>query len=64
MEFDVFINPPEKEGDKWRAFSSAFPGCKGSGDTREEAIRNFKISLDRCIKALISILPEENNKFL
>jgi predicted RNase H-like HicB family nuclease len=61
MQFDIFINPPEGTGGKWKAFSMAFPGCKGSGNTKEEAIRNFKISMEKCINALINILPEENN---
>ena len=64
MQFDIFINPPDNPGEKWKAFSVAFPGCKGTGDTEEEAIKNFKISLDKCINALINILPEENNRIL
>lgn len=58
MEFDVFIKPPEETGGDWYAFSPAFPGCKGTGITKEEAIKDFKISLDRCINALLTILPE------
>jgi predicted RNase H-like HicB family nuclease len=61
MQFDIFINPPENPGEKWIAFSMAFPGCKGTGNTQEEAVKNFKISLDKCINTLINILPEENS---
>ncbi|HPZ08679.1 MAG TPA: type II toxin-antitoxin system HicB family antitoxin [Candidatus Eremiobacteraeota bacterium] len=62
MEFDIFINPPEEKGGKWIAFSMAFPGCKGTGNTKEEAIKNFKISMENCIKALLTLLPEESNE--
>ena len=40
MEFQVYIDPPDKDCVEWKAFSQAFPGCKGTGSTREEAIRN------------------------
>lgn len=58
MEFDVFITPPDENNDKWIAFSPAFPGCRGYGNTKEEAVKSFKIALDQCINALLSLIPE------
>jgi predicted RNase H-like HicB family nuclease len=58
MEFDVFITPPDVNNKKWIAFSPAFPGCRGYGDTKEEAIKSFKVSLNKCINTLINLVPE------
>ena len=60
MDLQVFIVPVSTEEKKlWLAYSPVFPGCEGRGKTKEEAIKNYKKSLDKCINALISILPDD-----
>ncbi|MGE5188910.1 MAG: type II toxin-antitoxin system HicB family antitoxin [Gemmatimonadota bacterium] len=42
---------PEKTGG-YRAHCPALPGCRSYGDTKQEAIRNIKISISYRLEAL------------
>ena len=43
MKIEVIL---EKEGDEFSASSSSFPGCIACGETREDALKNFKEAME------------------
>ncbi len=51
--YTVLLEPEKKRGG-YRALCPALPGCRSYGDTKQEAIRNIKLSITYRLETLMA----------
>jgi len=61
--YTVLVEPEGRGG--YRAYCPALPGCRSYGDTKEEAIRNIKLSISYRLETLTARgkpIPREGDR--